>query len=724
MPLGQNPLETYFSSPPHSNPQTQSGHTDSANLAAGVLAGIGIAGGLYAAYSCIYKWVTDPSPLSKEDLKRYRAMTTAYRKMGIEIPSRWFLDGKKPTYCMNYSEIIHSLEETINQLLLEHSGMHLARASILLLIKRYLESIEARSTTTDTVFLSYDRPDGVEAMFLYEMVLWFQIIVPNLHDLNEETAATFEKRIAYCREIFIRITKNHWHNQGRANFKDFLERLIGELQEYHSYLIQRIETANFNDLINRLGDNLLSLSAQSFNILHLLINGVNQSNLLVKQFIRPYESDVKVLNLRSKKLGKWLLETLKLADITNSTFESNATITLEEISQHLDAEIPGDEGCTLKPKEIISSEWGHWPFVLSEPPSQRRTSNLTVLSSKQKRETLHVHEYLKSIREFHRLVLQFYYIRKNLLRITTVANFFGERWIYGDPVGKVLLDELLTNVSEIVQEYRDKFKLFWESYFDEHYVRYAKAHKIDDYRNDCHNWLNMIDQVHKVAIGKISNNIERTIMKIRNQALKLPETEVEIRKIKIDLISELLALLKFKEKTNKLNYKIMAEALEKEQQHDALTREVTPILVRAESHKTLQERIRQKIDSEVQRQMVLFVQSLDSPDKSQSKKLRRANSETKLGTDFAKDFETQSNLDDHIVSMTDEFLSAIGVTIESPPESTPAKVFVKREEVFLEKMERQEKEFSDMEALIRNSVANTGVKQSEAVASAELKMTT
>ncbi len=591
MPLMTNPLDVYFSN--SSNPHNPTG----ASVATGVAAGVATVG-LIAGAFYLYRWLTDRPALSEEDLERYNKLITVYKKMGYDIPSVWRLEGNKTTYCMDYGSVTHSLDETIHQLSHEHSAACLARTNILALLQRYLGSLRKRYSTVDKVMQAYDRPDGIEAMFIYETILWFQLVVPSMGELNSRTTEIFEKRIKYCQEILSKIAKNHWHNSERANFKELVERLIDDFKAYHAHLIHRIEIANFNDLINKLGDELLSFSAHSCKTLHLLISDVNQTHLNVKQFKIPYNSERKVQKLRQKTLGEWLYKTLEVAGVEDSTFEAKNTLALEDIIGHLEGEIPGDIGSQLKPGDILKDKWGHWPFVLSnlskEGKASQFSSQLFSNTETQKNIGKRAHTYLKEIRELHRLTLQFYYVRKNLLRAATVASVFGEIWIYGDRVGKAVLDELLNSVFDVVQDYNKTFSTFWKAYFDEHYKIYAKEKREDDFTNLCHEHLNSIDQYFNNLMSETANQIEGTIIRIHEQALRLPRALEEIKKVKIELMSDLLSFLKLKNKTTSENYGIISQALEDEKQEKIIIENMPSFMARAKE--ILIKKIREEID--------------------------------------------------------------------------------------------------------------------------------
>lgn len=572
MPLMPNSLDTlyYQQTPPQSHDRTVA--------AAGAIAGGIAVASLFYAVSYIHRILTERRPLSNEDLIRYDILASAYREMGEDIIEAWRLDNKKTTFALNYRDAVSSLEMSVNELRRNPSAVNLARLGITHSLQNYLKSVCQRSWMTDKITGAYESPDGIEAMFLKEMLMWCQLKMSVKNVLKKETRDDLEKRIIYYKKVLVGIVANHMHNEERANFKQFLERLIDETEEYLNHLIQKDESATFDELIEEISGNLLGLSSESFEILYLLIDGSNRSFLsfnsrshrperqpfIIKQFMNPKESEPKVQKIRNKRMGEWLFQTIQMTGITGSTYVANALLKQHAIKKHLDGELPSDFPCNLS---TVSTElrnmrdttaWGHWKFV--DEVSQE--SNRYFYSSFfQENSSSYLSErYLIQIRELHRLTLQFYYIRQNLLRAAKVASVFGEIWIYGDRVGKAVLEELLSGISEVVQDYLTTFNSFWIKYFEGHRER-TRENGEDDYRYLCHNCLHRIDLIHKIAIQRTARDIEELILRIRQQAKKLPSELEKIRHTKVELFSDLLDFLVVRKKETTLNYQIIQDEL-------------------------------------------------------------------------------------------------------------------------------------------------------------------
>lgn len=524
---------------------------------------------LWSAAMSAYSWLTKRSPLEEEQLNRYHDLVTAYQRMNISIPRYWVLDEEnRPKFELRYATLIRGLESYISKLKARNSEIYLARASMLTLILNYIQAISQGPSTWNYLLGNIIRPDGVEAMFFSEMIYWIEHEVPHLKDLDTETIDVFEKRARYCKEVYDVVILNSPSNLHKINPKDTLQRLTSMMERHHTNLVQHQEARTFNQLLNTLSDKLLGLSARSLNMMFLLNRKVKQPMLIVEQFLNPYESDTKINKMRQTELGEWLFETLDKFGIHTSTFASQHTFTHDEITQHLKGKCPNDKDCTLDLplKHATARQWGHREFVTdTRAPGASSLSILSGLGSIDTAAQAQLNEranhYLEDIRKIYRLTLQLYFIRQNLVRTAQVANVFGEVWIYGDPVGRAVLDELLTIVSEVTESHHDVVTDFWKDYFVDGYMPHARAMREDHWPNPSHLWLNKIDSELMPGITKDVNSVMDTLGLIREQSGKLPQILERVKKIKKELFGDLLAILKHNGKDQTANYFIIKQAL-------------------------------------------------------------------------------------------------------------------------------------------------------------------
>ena len=243
-------------------------------------------------------------------------------------------------------------------------------------------------------------------------------------------------------------------------------------------------------------------------------------------------------------------------------------MSLDDITQHLSGQCPNDSECILDLplKHADARQWGHWDFVTdTRAPGASSLSWLsgtgTIDSEAQAELNVRANQYLEGIRKLYRLTLQFYFIRQNLVRTAQVANVFGEIWVYGDPVGRAVLDELLTMVAELTQNHHKAVTDFWKDYFVEGYMPHAREMREDDGTHPCHIWLNKIDREVMPGIEHDVHAIMDTVVLIREQSRKLPQQLERIKKIKKALFDDLLALLKDQGKDKTANYFTIQQAL-------------------------------------------------------------------------------------------------------------------------------------------------------------------
>lgn len=526
-----------------------------------------------------YKWFTEREAYTGDYLKSYYNLLVAHRRLGVKTPAFWKLDEEnRPQFELKYDILIRNLKSKAELLKLRRSEVHLARAAMLLVIADYLLVAMHHTRTWDKMTGQFIRPDGVEAMFFAEFIDWFERVVPNLNENHPETNELFAKRALYCREVFDLVVLNIKGSESSINPKSTVQRLTQQMEMYHAHLVQHHKALMFNTLIHRLSDDLLGLSVKGFNALFLLIQGVNQPYLLPEQFLRPMDSDVKIIHMKQTHLGKWLSLTLEKAGITASTFASENILALDELKVHLEGEHPNDYTPSLSEHLLdpLHPEWGHWGFITDKrcPKNQDATAYREAQTQK-------ANKYLLQIRSLYLKLLQMHFIRQNLLRAALVANVFGEIWMYGDPVGQAVLEELLTGVLEVTEGYYQLFDEFWHGYYEQHYREQSRRLGEDDASFPCHFWLNHIDRHIKPEIRHNIDAIKGTLGAIRKQANELPKTLEKIQRIKKDLFNDMLSFLTYLGKTESSNYQIIQRAL-----HGLTTSSLTGSQLLAEYHLT------------------------------------------------------------------------------------------------------------------------------------------
>ncbi|MDP3562349.1 MAG: hypothetical protein Q8R83_09265 [Legionellaceae bacterium] len=543
----------------------------------------------YAGYKGL-KWFFQPYSFSHDELERHRILTSEYKKMGLTCPEYWTLtENHRPTFELDYKEVRTQLDNVIDEIRFHGSAIHVARTSILSLLSRYLESLSKRAITFDRATGAYARDDGVEAMFLSEMITWWLNIVPHKPEASDDVIEAFEKRCDYCRHLISQITRSNWKCKYRANFNDFLNRLSKEMDDYHQHLVNHSKMVNFNLLVDKLKNELSSLAVQSFNMLFLMIRGASQERINISQFKNPEQSDVKIRKMRETGLGDWLFKTLTLPGIDASTYETTVPLTPSMIINHLQNEHPEDEPCLLRDelRDAVSKQWGHWDFAtevtqsseikikgttdkapqkslsllkligLKKEVSNHPTENSDTLSAEQK-----ARRYLKMMRDLMRMTLRIIYQNQSLEKSQFVVNVYGQVWIYGTPIGTVSLDELLFGVRADVNLYEQTCKSFWSGYFSD-FQTYTRIKGINSAEHSCYRWIHQINNDNKTQ-DKTIRKIAGYVNQIKSNAQDLPQTIEEADDKMMELIGDIKdRMCFFYDRENTDNYRALSEAFNK-----------------------------------------------------------------------------------------------------------------------------------------------------------------
>lgn len=499
------------------------------------------------------------------------------------IPSYWTLDAKnRPTRMYNYRLFRRNLNTATEQLRTKNSEISFAQASMVALLAKYFDSILKRQF--DYWLKDGLRNDGIEAMFFSEMIHWLLHVLPELPELESSTIAMVEQRALYCKEVCDIVFKNHVPIPGmpqrslyRQKTKDTVFRLSQQMNCYHKNLEHQRHSMRFNHHVEQLNQYLLGLSEKSLNIFYALIKGSDKTHFIVEQFLNPYESDSVILTLQKTQLGRWLKKTLIASGITTSTYTSQTIISLEQSLTHLAGEHPQDDQCILTQglKDSLNlKEWGHWDFVGKQIPSLDAKSDgisaATAKSSISPEESLRVSKYLTQIREAYRYIVRFQFIRQNLVRTTQVAAVFGEIWIYGDPVGKAVLKELLDGIEDEIKTYSKLFHEFWSTYYTNHYLPVAEKEHTNDIKFQEHLCLTGLAHNGVPALQQIIDSIKVCINAIRIQSQQLPSNIERATKTKKQLFLDVLAFLKFCGKQGSTNFNIIQNALRDLEQNSNL----------------------------------------------------------------------------------------------------------------------------------------------------------
>lgn len=468
----------------------------------------------------LYKWLTERQPLSNhetdpnyQDFKRYTRMCALYQaKLGIAgIPVQWELDDKKcPTHeseLYNNPEKFRMYCESLSQ---ADYPMKTNLIRIVASIERLYQSIQSRSTLTRPLPYMKYRPDGYEAMFFSDLAQWLSVDLPMYSITSPETATLLKKRIEYCKEVqstvFVFRADGEIHNP-----KERLDRIIKNLEVVHKDICKSIEAASFNNYIEEINRDLLDMTTNAFAICHLILNGVNQRELQVDEFLNPGIEDSKVIKLTRLLMGQWIVRTLNTAGIIANNFQSTIEFDLGVIETYLSTDF----------SEIDLGSTGLLPFA-TEQKEFAKAMLLKVIN-------------------IHKAILNTYYVRASLVLAARVGVKSGENWLYGNDEGKAVVHALLIVIKDASSKLQEAINDFWDKFYINGYLPYALKKHVDD-KNITYNHLNEANKRFNHIIN-LDAKIKRTVDTVDAHAKEFAgDSEITKQKKRI-LISNLFAYM-------------------------------------------------------------------------------------------------------------------------------------------------------------------------------------
>gem|GEM_PF-6741341 len=523
-----------------------------------------------STYQSAVDWCYNPTPLRGDELKKYADLKKAYKAMGLDdIPPIWTLsEDNRPNLNMNYETVISCVNDLIDEYETYGTPVIYARINILTLLVKYLESVRKRNAIVDRVIGAHERIDGIESMFLAEFISWFCERVPQMPEHGEKTLNVFNTRLTYCKTIYSDLSRHHWHNEERANFKDLMKKLNEHMQEYCNNLTCQRKMMQFNDEVEQLKNELTALERYLINFLYSLIDGAT-GILLIKNFMNPLPSEPKLKAIRETGLGNFLYQSIRASNINCLTYEPSAKIKKQRLNTHLNDQHPSDEFCSLRDalRNADAIAWGHRPFVLQDNRTisthfATTTTNPLMIeaSTVEVATTDKAASYLEKIRTFNRFIVKIGFFYQNLERLKLSSTVYGTTWVYGNPAGKAVLEELLKSIKQDLAIYKQDFNEFWSQYYEKDYLAYEKKVRLNitDPGHASLTKTNKSMSIHE----KILTNITLTIQKIQLNATTLPDIEKSANENLGALFSDVLFMMgTCSEKLNHDNYRAIQEAL-------------------------------------------------------------------------------------------------------------------------------------------------------------------
>ena len=467
--------------------------------------------------SSLYKWLSEREGLSdhptderKKDLSRYKTMCGYYSSIlgKPEVPIEWRLDNKNcPLYYCQLSETEATF--TVERSRLDQSSypMKVMTGKMIAKILRLFESLRKRKVITlfeKPVGRSEDfyRKDGFEAMFYSEFAQWISSDLPRYSITSLETQTILERRIRYCelveRDVFFYRNDVEQHNP-----KQKLVQLIEDLKTLHADVKKSVQAASFNNQIDSIHLAIITMISHGFDVLYLMNQNVNQSELQVDEIFQP-KSEPKVQKILSTKMGQFIRETLSVAGVTRGNMQALKPINLSEVETHLQQ--------FMSPQKKDEQSTGLLKCVLQKPENSVLLKVIMV----------------------HRAILNLYHIDTFLMKAVKVSLGFGNIWLYGSKEGKQLLSGLFLVISNAVDRYQRTWKNLWSEFYKEIYLPYARENGIDNTSPEFQ-YLAKADDNYKKIRARVKE-IKVLVGNIKSDAEKFDESLSVIIQEKSELV--------------------------------------------------------------------------------------------------------------------------------------------------------------------------------------------
>lgn len=479
-------------------------------------------------------------PLSSDDIERHRKLQKIFTHHfpNYHLPDIWALDtNKKPCKTLPSIESIQRKAYVESEKLRSFQTINQnIRGQLFFLIGRLFESINNRNPIKN-FFTGTIREDGIEVMFFAHLIFWLEHCAPNYHEKDPETYDAYTRIYEYCKECQLYITTRNSADESRNNPNLVLERII-EILDGHCQTLKEIHDAStFADYNNQLRDNMLGLAAQSFNIVYFLINKTSETTLIPLRFLNPEEVESKVKKTRETQLGEWLAQTFHKVGITHSTFVPTKRITPEQIRYHLANQHPKDSRFE---KEKILFDWGLRSFVSEEQKSEN---------------------YLTSIRNILKLVLNLYFLLQQNDEVVKVYETYGSIWVYGHRAEQATLFEFLNSVTWIINELYNQVAFFWDKYYFD-FQTYTKKRNLSENLKEFQPIIEINFRIIKI-IENLKKEITNIVELIKAQVKAFPTDTKVIIQSKLTFMKDVLEYRRFINQTSSPEFQILCEEYER-----------------------------------------------------------------------------------------------------------------------------------------------------------------
>jgi len=416
--------------------------------------------------SYLYTKLTGQAPLEGQDLKSYQTMCSLYKECtgNTEIPLQWMLDKQnRPTHVTDFERIETQLTVALDDVQKCNPNMGSQIDAMVSKIGRLFTSLKSRIKLP---FREKYQPGGFESMFLNELAQWFMTQLPACSITDEETAKMVNRRIIYCKKIESTVLF-YRNDETKPNPKNTMPDIIGELERIHQNLCHAYQGANFNNKVELINKHLVMTIKNTFDLLHLMLDGVRQQVFQVREFTILPDTPMVGRQLNDEKprnsfLGQWLTQTCKAAGIESADYSSRKEILYTAIDTHISIDIS-----SLKIEDL-----GLRTFLWKEGTDLMGSQAKAYLNDK-------APSFLRKIRALHHSILRLSHIKNALVTGAELSVRYGEAWLFGTEGGGPILEGLLAILSHTCTKHKEDLDALWSEFYIEGFEPYAKRHNLD-----------------------------------------------------------------------------------------------------------------------------------------------------------------------------------------------------------------------------------------------------
>ena len=412
----------------------------------------------------LYKKITERTPLGTEDLAKYQQMCVLYSQcqQTDKLPEKWALDEKnRPAYGSDFAAKDAALRNELSSFDQCHHSLKTQIFGIVANISRLFESLSKRVNVPG--LREKYRPDGFESMFFNELAMWLVIELPRHTITDKKTTDMVQRRIRYCQDMQDKVLvfrKDH----EIANPKNILPSIINELTVLHQYLSQAHLTASFSVKAKLIDAHIMEMVRGTFNILHLMLDEVDQREFQVMEFLNPGEGRKKKNDIFKKTLlGQWIVQTCEVTGISSNNYTNRKDFPHELIDNHINFDFS-----TVKKMDQIG-----WCEFLWRTDYQvvgglfKNTQAKAYLSTK-------APVFLRQVIDLHRSILSLCYIRKGLAIGIQLNIAYGETWLFAKEEGRPMFEGLMDALTHAIDCHANALSQFWQEFFTKTYEPFAK----------------------------------------------------------------------------------------------------------------------------------------------------------------------------------------------------------------------------------------------------------